>query len=166
MTWEEQFQDWAKPPGATEQGKCENAERACRKAVAGSSSLAGHSVSVIQASYRNRTNGGVDSDVDICLLCSNPFFFDVPEGMTVAQFSIIGATYGYLQYKNDVGRALTDYLGASHVTRDDKAFDIRENTYRIDADVVAGLEYRYYMAAGGYLEGTSFLTDSSKRIVN
>jgi hypothetical protein len=167
MTWEEQFQDWAKPPGVTEQTKCENAERACRKAIAASSSLAGHKVSVLQqGSYRNRTNGGIDSDVDICVLCPDTFFFDLPQGMTMAQFSITGATYGYPQYKNDVGGALRDYLGANHVTRGDKAFDVHENTYRIDADVVAGFEYRYYLTGGGYLEGTSFLTDSGNRIVN
>jgi hypothetical protein len=129
--------------------------------------LAGRSVSVIQqGSYRNRTNGGIDSDVDICVLCPDRFFFDLPQGMTTAQFSITGATYGYPQYKNDIGGALSDYLGANHVTRGDKAFDVHENTYRIDADVVAGFEYRYYLAGGGYLEGTSFLTDSGNRIVN
>jgi hypothetical protein len=167
MTWEEQFQDWAKPPGTTERSKCENAERACRKAIAGSNSLAGHSVSVIQqGSYRNRTNGGVDSDVDICVLCPDTFLFDLPQGTTAAQFSISSATYLYPQFKDDVGRALTDYLGASHVTRGDKAFDVHENTYRIDADVVAGFEYRYYLASGDYLKGTSFFTDSGRRIVN
>jgi hypothetical protein len=167
MTWEELFQDWAKPPGTTEQTKCDNAERACRKAIAGSSSLAGHSVSVIQqGSYRNRTNGAVDSDVDLCVLCPDTFFFDLPKGMTTAQFPISSATYSYPQYKNDVGRALIYSLGTSHVTRGDKAFDVHENTYRIDADVVAGFEYRLYRASGDYLKGTSFLTDSRKRIVN
>ena len=76
MTWEEQLQDWAKPPGVTEQTKCENAERACRKAIAASRSLAGHSVSIIQqGSYRNRTNGGIDSDVDICVLSYCPMLW-------------------------------------------------------------------------------------------
>ena len=76
--------------------------------------------------------------------------------MTPAQFWITGATYGYPQYKNDVGGALSDHLGANHVTRGDKAFDVHENTYRIDADVVAGFEYRYYLAGGGYLRGNLF----------
>jgi hypothetical protein len=30
----------------------------------------------------------------------------------------------------------------------------------------SGFEYRYYLAGGGYLEGTSFLTDSGNRIIN
>ena len=167
MTWEEQFQEWARPPGITEQTKCENAERACRRAIVASASLARHSVSVIQqGSYRNRTNGGIDTDVDICVLCPDTFFFDLPQGMTAPQFSINAATYGYTEYKNEVGRALTDYLGASHVARGDKAFDVHENTYRIDADVVAGFEYRLYVASGDYLQGASFFTDSGKRIVN
>jgi hypothetical protein len=168
MTWEEQFQDWAKPPGVTEQTKCENAERACRKAVAESTVLAGHGVSVIQqGSYRNRTNGGIDTDVDLCVLCADSILFDLPENTTPAQFGIIVPwTYSYLEYKRDVGGALASYLGAEHVTRGDKAFDVHENTYRIDADVVACFEYRYYMASGQYLVGTSFLTDGGKRIVN
>jgi len=66
MTWEEQFQEWAKPPGITEQTKCENAERACRKAIAASAPLAGHSVSVIQTSpsHRAQNSAGAGSCPD------------------------------------------------------------------------------------------------------
>lgn len=37
--WEEQFRQWAKPPGKTEQDKCANAENAIKKAIAQSQTL-------------------------------------------------------------------------------------------------------------------------------
>lgn len=169
MTWEEQFKKWAGPPGVTEQSKCENAERVCRKAIAASSILASRRVTVIpQGSYRNRTNCGAVSDVDICALYTdNTFFFDLPAGMTIQNFGIrIPADYPYAQYKNEVEQALVSYLGRSGVTRGDKAFDVHENTYRIDADVVPCFEYRRYDTSGRYIPGTAFLADSGKRIIN
>lgn len=37
--WESTFASWAKPPGKTEQQRCENAEKAIRNAIAASSKL-------------------------------------------------------------------------------------------------------------------------------
>src|SRR6185437_15613243 len=55
---------------------------------------------------------------------------------------------------------------SSNVTRGKKAFDIHENTYRIDADAIACFEYRRYEDNGTYLTGTSFQPDSGKRVIN
>src|ERR1700694_2293105 len=86
--------------------------------------------------------------------------------MTNADFSLSPATYKYSQYKNDVETALKSYFGRDAVTRGNKAFDIHENTYRVDADVVACFEYRWYRKDQTFREGTAFLQDKGGRITN
>ena len=147
---ESTFQSWAKPPSQTEQIKCDNAERAVTKAIRASDGLKNRSVTVFpQGSYRNRTNLGLDSDVDICVCCTESFFFDLPDGMSAQDFGIhTPAAYSYSTYKNDVEQALTSYFGHSAVARGNKAFDVHENTYRVDADVVVCFKYRWYRRDG------------------
>lgn len=165
---ESTFQSWAKPPSQTEQIKCDNTERAVTKAIRASGSLKNRSITVFpQGSYRNRTNVRLDSDVDICVCCTESVFFQLPDGMTAQDFGMhIPATYSYSTYKNEVGQALTSYFGSSAVTRGNKAFDVHENTYRVDADVVVCFKFRWYRRDGTYLEGTAFLPDQGTRIVN
>lgn len=166
--WERTFESWASPPGETEQKKCENAERAVRSAINGSSTLSPRSIRVFpQGSYRNRTNVRADSDVDIGVLCTDSIFFDLPTGMTAADFGIsTPALYSYADYKNDVYHALTSHFGERAIVRGNKAFDVHETTYRVDADVVACFEYRWYRPNGTYLTGAAFLTDGGHRIIN
>jgi hypothetical protein len=167
MSWEETFRSWASPPSQTEQDKCDNAERAIGKAVAASATLQQRGVTVYtQGSYRNRTNVRLESDVDIGILCEETFYFDLPAGATAQSVGINPATYSYSQFKQDVERALIGYLGRSAVVRGSKAFDVHENTYRVDADVVACFPYRWYQLNGSYIEGRAFLTDGGTRIVN
>ena len=63
-------------------------------------------------------------------------------------------------------KILNDHFGESAVVRGNKAFDVHENSYRIDADVVPHFEYRLYDKYGSYRTGTAFLTDDGNRIVN
>jgi hypothetical protein len=168
MSLEDTLQSWANPPGETEQAKCDNAVRAIRKSVDSSSALSKKNIRVFaQGSYCNRTNVRQDSDVDVCVLCSDSFFYDLPAGKTAADFGFhTPAEYGYSQYKNDVEAALTSYFGAAGVKRGNKAFDIHENTYRIAADAIPCFEYRWYRSDGSYLSGTSFLSDRGVKVIN
>lgn len=167
MSWEDTFRSWASPPSQSEQDKCDNAERAIGKPVAASATFQRRGVSVYtQGSYRNRTNVRLESDVDIGTLCEATFYYDLPTGATTQGFGITPATYSYSQYKQDVEQALVDYLGRSAVVRGNKAFDVHENTYRVDADVVACFPYRWYQLNGSYIEGRAFVTDAGTRIVN
>jgi len=165
---EESLQSWAKAPGQTEQTKCDNAVTAIRKATDASSALANRSLRVFaQGSYCNRTNVRQDSDVDVCVLCSDTFFFHLPENKTNRDFNFTTpATYQYSQYKNDVEDALTSYFVNGHVVRGLKAFDIKENTYRIAADAVPCFEYRHYFEDGTYWSGTAFEPDNGPLIIN
>jgi hypothetical protein len=70
-----------------------------------------------------------------------------------------------------VGVALVQKFGARGVTRGKKAFDVHENTYRIDADVVPVFEHRRYngLWVGGtpdYHSGVEFHPDSGGQIIN
>jgi hypothetical protein len=171
--WEEQFTIWAKGPSATEQAKCENAETAIRKAIAAHGKLSAMDVSVFaQGSYRNRTNVRQDSDVDICVRLNSTFFPNYPAGKTKKDFGNTDGSITFADYKDLVGEALVDYFGEKSVHRGNKAFDIHENSYRVDSDVVAALEHRRYtgkMNPDGsheFLSGIEFRADNGAQITN
>ena len=161
--WETDFTEWSRPPGQGEHEKSERAIAAIKKAIAKSSTLASHNISVFtQGSFRNRTNVRKDSDVDVCILCSDTIIIDYPPGVTDGHTGLGPASYDFTDFKNDVGAALTSHFGRDHVTRGKKAFDIHENTYRIDADVVPCFEFRKFFVASGVLyfhTGTALFPD-------
>ena len=166
--WEAQFREWAKPPGKTEQDRCDNAVTAIRNAIKASDKLRVRGISVFaQGSYRNNTNVRKDSDVDIGILCTDTFFFGLPEGKTREMFKIVPATYGYEQYKNEVEAALVSYFGRAAVSRGNKAFNIHETTYHVEGDVAPFFEHRRYNTDGTYIEGVELQTDKERnRIIN
>jgi len=170
--WEEVLGTWACAPSATEQEKCERAERAVRKAFDSSQKLGGYDLEVlVQGSYANRTNVRQDSDVDVCVLYKGAWFSDYqfcPE-LNDKALGLIDSPYSYAEFKNDVGAALRSFFGADSFSRGSKAFDIHANTYRIDADVVPCFEYRRYFGAPGnywFERGTELITDRGGIIVN
>lgn len=173
MSWEDRFTSWAKGPATTEQEKCENAETAIKKAVAAHKKLSAMDITVLaQGSYRNKTNVRQDSDVDICVRLNSTYFTDYPEGKTDQDFGNITGSITFAEYRNLVGEALADYFAPDPVMRGDKAFNVHENSYRIDADVVAALEHRRYTGktdlSGKHLyhSGIGFISDLGKRITN
>lgn len=166
--WETQFREWAKPPGKTEQERCDNAASAIRNAIEASDKLRIRGVSVFaHGSYRNNTNVRKDSDVDIGILCGTTFLNDYPDGTTRETFGFSVSDYSYEQFKNEVEEALVDYFGRSAVKRGNKAFDIHETRYHVEADVSAFLTHRRYNNDHRYHEGVAMYTDREKRrIVN
>lgn len=171
--WNVTFNFWASPPSDTEQDRCGNAERAIRKAIVASQALVLRNIQVfVQGSYANSTNVRQDSDVDICVLYNDAFFssYELAEaGMSDASLGFTDAYYPYATFKNDVHAALESYFGRAHATRGNKAIDIRENTYRVDADVVPCFAHRLYEGSPSnhqYREGTQLFPDSGDPIVN
>ena len=170
--WETTFSGWGAPPSITEQTKGENAERAVRKAIEASVKLNSKSTEVfVQGSYANRTNVRQDSDVDICILCSDTFFsdFSLSEGVNGAILGHEDATYHYSEFKGDVEAALILYFGSDTVVRGQKAFDLHANTHRIDADVVPCFEHKRFLGTPeNYWEecGTEICPDNGGRIIN
>lgn len=170
--WEATLASWSAAPGTTEQTKCENAERAVRKAIDASAKLCAMPVKVFkQGSYANRTNVRQDSDVDICVLYTGAFFpnYSMSEGLSNPVLGFPDGTYFYTDFKNDVGSAMVSYFASGSVTRGNKAFDVHANTYRIDADVVPCFEHRRYMGTAQshwFESGTDLHPDNGGSIVN
>jgi len=166
-TWNDRFAAWAQAPSQTESDRIDNAITAIKKALAADAKVASMTKVFVQGSYRNRVNVRQDSDVDIGVLYTGSTFFTTyPEGKKDSDFGNSSSDYSYADYKNDIGKALTSYFGAAHVTRGNKAFDIHENTYRVDADVVPLMVHRRYSADGTFICGTELRPDSGGRIIN
>jgi hypothetical protein len=162
--WESKFREWAKPPGTTEESRCVNALSAIRNAIDASDKLKSRNIKVFcQGSYRNNTNVRKDSDIDVGVLCKDSFFYDLPPEHTETSLRISPATYLFPQFKNEVEEALTSYFGKSAVTRGNKAFDLHETSYHVDADIAPFFEHRRYLASGNYLEGVELRTDNGDR---
>jgi len=139
-----------------------------RKAIQASDDLNHRSIHIFtQGSYRNRVNVRKDSDVDVGVRCDDVFFSNLPSGRTREDYGIVSASYTYAQFRNDVGAALYDYFGYSAVTRGNKAFTVRENSYHVEADVAPFFEHRRYRESGSYLSGVELRTDrNQKRVIN
>lgn len=167
---EADFREWSKPPTATEEQRCTNAENVVRNAIRSYPAFATRNIEVLpQGSYRNGTNVRANSDVDICVRCMDVCFFDLPADYSKFDVGLVDADYTYAEFKDDIERALTGYLGAAAVSRGNKAFDLHANTYRVDADVVPTFEHRRYRVQDDrytYLSGTELLPDDGTRIIN
>jgi hypothetical protein len=119
------------------------------------------------------TNVRQDSDVDVCVRLNSTLFYQLPAAgsQNPADYGLGPATISFADFRNLVGQALVDQFGAAGVTRGNKAFDVHENTYRIDADVVATFEHRRYTGfdvAGHlmYISGVEFRPDAGPRVIN
>ncbi len=163
--WESVFSTWAKGPSQTEQQKAENAEAQVRQAISASPKLKSRNIKVFtQGSYRNRVNVRKDSDVDIGVLCYDTYFPKYPDDnvKAILESSAEKATYTYAVFKNEIEEALVARFGRDAVTRGKKSFDIKANTYRVEADVAAFFEHRRYTSQYNYLSGVEMIPDNFK----
>lgn len=138
--WRETLRGWAAPPSDTENQKASNAVGMIRDAIRASATLHERAVDVyVTGSYRNNTNARLESDVDVAVVSGASFFHDsLPAGLTFDP-----ASYSFDAFRDDVAKALTAKFGGG-VTPGAKAFHIRENTYRLDADVAVFFPHRRY----------------------
>lgn len=167
--WESVLSSWAQGPSKTEQEKSRNAERQIYQAIQSSEHLRHRNIRVFtQGSYRNRVNVRQESDVDIGVLCFDSYFSDFADDnvKAIVKRHQEPATYTYSQFKNELHRALVDRFGNEHVSRENKAFQVDENTYRVNADVAAFFEHRRYSDATNYQSGVQMLTDKGSSIIN
>lgn len=145
--WEPQFRTWSKPSSDTEAEKQANAEKKIYEAISEYEPLQVHKPRIIvQGSYCNNTNIRLQSDVDICVCCMEPFFSDFTHAdYTKADVGLIDSPYSYAQFKADVYAALKKKFGEAGIRIGKKAFDVHPNTSRVDADVVPAMAYRMYV---------------------
>lgn len=166
-SWDSKFKRWSSRPSETEQTKSDNAIRAVRSALYASTALSERKTKVfVQGSYRNRVNVRQDSDVDVGVVCYDSFFPDYPEGMGRTDFGNVKSEYPFSRFKSDLESALVAHFGRPSVERGNKSLKIKENSYRVDADVVPLFEYRRYWTGGGYRAGVALQPDTGSRITN
>ncbi len=162
--WERTFSSWAQRPSETEQTRCENALSAISNAISNSPKLSAREIKVFtQGSYRNRVNVRQNSDVDIGVMLHQYFLPQYPEGKTNADFGNYEADYDYPQFKNELEEALVAHLGQAAVKRGNKAFNIRETSYHVEADAVPFFEFRHYWDTGSYRAGVALYPDNNTR---
>lgn len=168
--WEPTLTVWAKGPGDTEKAKCENSVRAIRKAIAAHPKLSTMNITVdAHGSYPNRTNIAQESDADVYIRLPTTIFYDIPLNTTPGDFGLTAPGITFAEYKLMVHQALVAHFGAASVTPGNKAFDIHENTNRVDADAVAVFGYHRYFSAltpARFESGFSFDSSDGKRIIN
>lgn len=165
--WESIFRGWSGPPGKTEEERCKNAIKAIRNAVAKNPQLSKNKTLVfVQGSYRNRVNVRKESDVDVGVMLYDYFLTHYPKGMKNSDFGNHTVDYTFTQFKDELETALVDHFGRSAVHRGNKAFDIKENTYHVEADVVPFFEYRHYWKNKSYRCGVALVPDKGSSIQN
>ncbi len=144
-TWGDRFKRWSKPFSDSEETMADNAATVIRAAIDNYDGLSERNIEVYPTgSYHNNTNVRGESDIDVAVVCHDSMFYDVPSGDTAARFGITTpAPYSFADFRKDVHDALEARFG-SGMTPGDKAFNIHENTYRLEADVTPFFEYRKY----------------------
>jgi hypothetical protein len=171
--WHNKLRQWAKPPSETEDQKASNAERIIREAIRGSSALQNQNIDVYATgSYRNNTNARAESDVDIAVVFNDVFFYDdLPQGFTPEILEFRSTDYDFSTFRANIGAALQTKFGRG-VTPGKKAFDVHENSYRLDADVSAFFQHRRYTGRRNidgswhYHEGVEMRPQGVPKIIN
>jgi hypothetical protein len=165
--WETKFKSWSTGPGKTEQERCENAISMIKSAINASDKLKSKKIKIfLQGSYRNKVNVQADSDVDVGIVCSDVFFGNYPKGYNRDSFGYVAASYSFDEFKNDIEIALIKKFGEEAVTRGSKAFDIKANSYRVEADVAPFMEHRRFKNDGSYITGVQQFSDDGKKVIN
>ena len=163
----QKFKLWSRGPGATEEERCENTINMIKNAITSSEKLKSRQVEVfLQGSYRNRVNVIQDSDVDIGVVCNSIFYADYPKGTSRETFGYTAGGYTYKQFKNEVEEALVEKFGRNTVTRGNKAFDIKANSYRVEADIAPFMQHRRIKTDGSYTQGVQLFSDSGQKVIN
>ena len=175
--WQKLFKSWAKPPSDTEEEKGSNAARMINDALRSYGPLKNRNFGVYATgSYRNNTNIRLGSDIDVAVVLTDAIFSDYPLDAppTREMLGFTSASYGLVELRDDVGKALEAKFGPKGVTAGDKTYNVHENSYRLDADVTAFCEYRRYSGKKNsdgswhYHQGTEMRprNDPNKRIIN
>lgn len=171
--WGELFKRWAKPLSDTEEAMADNAASIVRGAIQQHAGLAQRNVEVYATgSYHNNTNVRGESDIDVAVVCHDTFFYDIPAGQIAQSFGLTHpAIYQFSTFRGDVATALKNRFG-SGMSPGDKAFNIHENTYRLEADVTPFFQYRNFdgkldaAGAPAYATGVKSISVSGSAFVN
>lgn len=163
---------WTEKLSQTEDERAKNARNMIYDAIQSSKELNKYDIDVFtQGSYANNTNVRSDSDIDICIMCKDVFNLILPEGKTIEDYGFEESNYSFLEYRNQIKRALQNKFGIESVTDGNKSIKIKENTYHVKADVVPSFQFRNYYYENSfepnrYIEGVWFQANTGEVVIN
>lgn len=169
---EEAFDAWRKPASETEEQKISNAISMIRDAINAHPILKNKNTEfIVQGSYGNNTNIKVDSDIDICAMLKDTFYSEYREGAKDSDYGFVDGTNTYHDYKKWIIEALITKFGVANITVGNKAIQIKSNSYRVQADVIAAFQFRNYKDdisnnPNNFIEGIKFFSSDGDAIIN
>ncbi len=162
---EDTFTSWTKPPSDSEQGRLETSEKHVKDALSEDPKLNKMSFEVFgQGSYANDTNVRLNSDIDINVMYTGGYYFELPEGATEADIGIDktpASTYSFKEFKNDVEAALIKKFSKDQVVRKNKCITVKATPQRVQTDVVPTWEFRRFAKNKTFESGVRFYPDDS-----
>lgn len=165
---EEELKNWAKPASNAEGTRINNSRNAVISALQKYPLLDDSEVQIIdKGSSHNNTNVKLQADVDLSLVQEGIFFYDLPAGYTKEYFGIIDSQRSFNSYKNSIINAIYNFFNAQDIDNSkDKCTRIKENSNRVNTDIVPVWRYRLYQPNRNYREGVAFYSDSNILVIN
>ncbi|HWZ23119.1 MAG TPA: nucleotidyltransferase [Cytophagaceae bacterium] len=169
---EQTLDTWRKPASETEEQKISNAISMIKDAINAHLTLKNKNIEfIVQGSYGNNTNIKVDSDIDVCAMLKDTFYSEYREGAKDSDYRFVTGTNSFDDYKKWIIEALIAKFGAANISVGNKAIQIKSNTYRVQADVVAAFQFRNYRSdrsnnQNNFIEGIKFFSSGGDSIIN
>ncbi len=165
---EEQLAGFTKPPSNTEETRLANAVKQIREAISCDPVLKSKTIEVFgQGSYENDTNVKQNSDVDVNVMFTDCFYYEIPPNEDESKYVSGGACeYSFTEFKRDVMNALVNKFGATAVSRENKCINISENTNRVSSDVVPTWLYKRFVNTRQVELGSKLISDTSDPVIN
>lgn len=143
MITEETLIMWTKPASNTEENKCDstiaNIESCIKNYNFG---WLKQPKLKLRGSYKNNTNVKNDSDVDMYVLFED-FCYSCNQNLErIPAINANGPTYK--EIKDAVYCCLQQRYGADSIVRGHKSIKVKNNTYRVKADVVSNLDNTFF----------------------
>jgi len=164
---ESTFNNWRMPPSDSEETKLSNSVRLIKDAIRKDNKLFSLDIEVFgQGSYANDTNVRLNSDIDICVMNRDCFFYELPQNKSAGDYGLgTPCRYQFKEYKDIIESALVAYFGRTSVVRGNKCLTVKGNTYRIVTDVVPAWKLKRYDDLGIVI-GTKLITDTYDEVTN
>lgn len=169
---EQTLDGWRKPASETEEQKISNAISMIKDAINLHDTLKSMSIEIIvQGSYGNNTNIKIDSDIDVCAMLKDTFYYDLRDGATKANYNIGDGTNDFADYRKYIIEVLIKKFGIDHIVVGNKSIQIKSNTYRVQADVIPAFQYRNYRQdknndINNFTEGIKFISAKNETVIN
>ena len=124
-----------------------------------------------KGSYKNNTNVRLTSDMDICVVYTPTFKYNIPQGDTPQEHNITPVVdpYTFSMFKFELTELMKEKFGKDNVSTKNKCIHIKENTYHSEIDVVPSWyfrKYKYKYVPLIYTEGIVLWSERFEKVIN